>query len=156
LADALLQPGVVGWLGSGDALRGARYRFNYTRNGTPEARFVYLPHSVALAPDRALMPVFDGISASAPLTRARLVAGLRLEWSTWATRTPQWEGVQIRTVARYSNSVVAVEYDIRGVTVGDLPGLAIDPTQTLVGLELWLVAADGSGQRSYTRYAIAP
>lgn len=151
LEDHLLQPGMLGWLGEADAVRGARYQAAYARNGGTETRRAWLPTAV-LAQPAARHPVFKGVSSSAPLSVAALNAGLALDWSDWAAAHPDLHLLGLRVTLRYASRADVFDFDISGLTSGRLP--AIITTETALGHEIWLTAVNPQGQRLVTRYAL--
>lgn len=151
LEDQLLQPGMLGWLGGADAVRGARYQAAYTRAGVAETRRAWLPTAVLEQPAER-HPRLVGVSSSAPLTVAALNAGLALNWADWATANPDLRLLSVRVAIRYADHVDAYDFEVSGLTQGRLPALA--GTGGQIGHELWLSAVDPLGQRLVTRYAL--
>jgi hypothetical protein len=155
-SDHLLQPGVVGWLGAADALRGARYTGSFTPLGTstPELRRSFLSTS-AVTQAAARHPSLDGVSSTAALTADQLRFGLKLKWETWAVANPELRLVQVRAVVRYADRVSLRELDAPATGFE----LTIPPTGAVGGLaptgyDVWLIAVNPQGLRLLTRYAL--
>ncbi len=154
--DNLLQPGVVGWLGGADALRGARYNASFTplAIGTPEQRRSFL-NTGAVTQAAARHPSLDGVSSSAAITADQLRVGLKLKWETWATANPDLTLMQIRAVVRYADRVSLRELDAPATGFE----LTIPPTGAVGGLtptayDVWLIAVNPQGLRLLTRYTL--
>jgi hypothetical protein len=158
LGDTLLQPATVGWVGGADTVRNARYQASYTLDGAAETRVALLGGDLsANGGNAARYPSLDGVSATAPLSRSALAAGLTLTWANWAAANPELRltGVQVvlRQDAVFSSSDVPVLPGVNRVT---LPAMVDDPAQPWTSAELWLHSQDSLGRRLVSRYDLKP
>lgn len=155
LFDRLLQPGVLGWLGGIDALRGARYSARYSLDGgvteTTQRAFLGAP-AQALAAERH--PVADGVSGTAPITVTALRAGLTLKWTQWATAQPDLRVRQVLLVLRDGSDLEVVPLTPVGAEAVqvDLPPVTV--ISSAGEHEVWLLAEDGQGRLLATRYLV--
>ncbi|MFG6487224.1 hypothetical protein ACG04R_11130 [Roseateles sp. BYS78W] len=159
VGDIAIQSSSVGWVGSTDSVRAAKYLVNYTLSGTSETRTVYLRADVPSAPATARFPVLDGLTSNLVLRAADLQGGTyALDWHTWAAANPDLRIVEIKRVFRPADGTAPTVLD----TTVPLPpktavtlSTAYTPTSTVTS-ELWLQATDSQGRRFHTRYTSSP
>lgn len=157
--DLAIQRAAVGWVGSADSVRGAKYVVSYTLAGAVETRNAYLRADVLADPAVARFPALDGLTANLPLRAVDLQAGtLALNWATWAAANPDLRLVEIKRVFTPVGGGTPVVLD----TAVPLPpkatvtlGAAYAPTAAVTS-ELWLQAMDPQGRRLHTRYTGKP
>lgn len=161
LADTLLQPASVGWLGGADTLRNAKFQASYAVGSSSELRLGWLRAALATStPAQARFPVLDGVSSSAPLSLSSLNAGATLSWASWAKANPDLRLSLVRAVALGSGSsqvqdrspALAVSTSSLALPAGLFSASGFSPS----GYELWLRAVDGSGRIYDTRYSVQP
>lgn len=154
--DQLLLPGAVGWLGTADGQHGALYKASFTRGVGPDSRRAHLPAAALLAVPAARHPQLDGVSASAPLSRAAFAQGVKLSWAQWAKAQPDLRLLQARLLFRYPSGPITERSVLAspGSTELDFPSASATGPQAPAAVELWLSAADGAGRRYYTRYSL--
>jgi hypothetical protein len=154
VGDTAIQRSAVGWIGSADSLRGARFSINYSLSGTSETRTAYLRADVLGDPAPSRFPSLDGVSATAVLTAAVLQSGgYTAAWSTWAAANPDMRLIELRRVYRPatgSPSIVEATVPLPPKTSVALTG-SFTPA-VAVTTEIWLGAQDAAGRRYYTRY----
>lgn len=158
LGDTLLQPATVGWVGGADTVRNARYQASYNIDGAAETRVALLGGDLAAnGSSPARYPSLDGVSATAPLARAALAAGLQLTWANWAAANPELRLGSVQVVLRndtvYASSEVPVLPGVNRVT---LPAMVDDAAMPWTSAELWLHSQDTLGRRLVTRYDLKP
>lgn len=165
VADTLLQPAILGWLGSADTLRNAKYLASFTLSGTTEIQPTWLRHELSsTAPAAGRFPVLDGVSASAVLSASSLQAGASLAWSTWAKANPDLRLSLVRTVLVLAGTAGTRVQEFRpaaavgGSTLSLPAGAYTLPTGSgsAQAYELWLRAQDGAGRIYDTRYRVQP
>lgn len=159
LADNLLQPASVGWVGGADTLRGAKYVVSYTLNDVAETRAALLPGDLpATAPAASRFPILDGVGISAPLTRIGVNAGLAMDWTTWAAANPDLRLTHARVVIRQVGQLTVREVPVMpGATKLTLPAVSAvtgKAATAVLAHELWLTALDSSGRQLVTRYTL--
>lgn len=155
VGDIAIQRAAVGWIGSVDSVRGAKYLVNYTMGGVAEMRSAWLRADVLGEPAAARFPALDGITAAAPLFAANLQGGtMVVNWSSWAAANPDLRLIEIKRVftrtAGGSPTVLDTAVPLPGKTTATL-GPAYTPTGSVTS-ELWLQAMDSQGRRFHTRY----
>ncbi len=153
LLDQFLQATTTSWLTGVDAQRGARYTLSYQRGTVTESRRAFLPANVQL-PSATRHPVFDNVSATAPLTVSGLGSGLSLKWGPWLAAQPDLKLLELRIVIRYSNRADTFFLQIDRQSEVLLP--SVIASVGAVAHEMWLVAEDVRGQQLHTRYTLAP
>jgi len=159
VGDLAIQRAAVGWIGSVDSVRAAKYVVSYTIAGVAETRNAYLRADVLGSPAAARFPALDGIAASGPLFAANLQGGaLSISWATWAAANPDLRLIEIKRVFTPTAGGAPTVLD----TVAPLPpktavtlSTAFTPAGT-VNSELWLQAMDSQGRRFHTRYTAKP
>lgn len=155
LFDRLLQPGVLGWLGGVDALRGARYSARYSLDGgTTESTQRAFLGAPAVAQPSERHPVADGVTATAPITVAGLRAGLSLKWTSWAGAQPD---LRVRSVLLVLRDGVDLEVTPLNPVGSEGTQVDLPPTIPLSASgehEIWLLAEDGQGRLLATRYLV--
>ncbi len=153
IADHALLASSLGWIGSMDALRGAKYQFSMTVGTTPETKAVYLRAEVPLeAPAATRFPTLNGIGASSPLLASAALSGLKVDWSTWLAANPDLRLISLRGVFSASGATTRiVEYTLPLVFKDPLT-LPVPPLLTATRMEYWLTAQDAQGRRLVTRY----
>ena len=155
----------MGWIGSVDSVRGARYLVNYTIASVNETRSVYLRADVLGEPAAARFPALDGLTSNLVLRAVDLQAGtlqggaMGFSWSTWSAANPDLRLIEIKRVFTPTAGGAPTVLE----TVAPLP-----PRTSLTSLgaayappvagkaELWLQAMDTQGRRLHTRYTGQP
>ena len=155
VGDIAIQRAAVGWIGSVDSVRGAKFLVNYTMGGVAETRSAWLRADVLGEPAAARFPALDGITAAAPLFAANLQGGtMVVNWSSWAAANPDLRLIEIKRVFTRttggSPTVLDTAVPLPGKTTATL-GPAYTPTGSVTS-ELWLQAMDSQGRRFHTRY----
>ena len=154
LADHALLASSLGWIGSMDALRGAKYQFTMTIGTAPETKAVYLRAEVPLeAPALARFPSLSVASSSSAFLASTALAGFTADWTAWATANPDLRLVSLRAVFNGSGGAQRIaEYPLPALAVTKLtlpaPPLGFAATR----IEYWLTAQDNQGRRLFTRY----
>lgn len=160
VGDLAIQRAAVGWVGTADSIRGAKYLVNYTLAGAVETRNAYLRADVLGDPAAARFPAIDGLTNNLPLRAVDLQTGtLALNWATWATANPDLRLIEIKRVftptAGGAPTVLDVTVPLPPKTTLSALGTAYMPPAE-VKSELWLQAMDAQGRRFHTRYVGAP
>lgn len=158
--DIALQRAAIGWIGSADSLRGAKFIANYALGGSTENRTAYLRADVLAQPAAARFPALNGISATAPLAASDLQSGaLALNWTAWANANPDMRLIEVKRVftpaAGGAPTVLNVPVPLPFKTTLASLGTAYAPSGSVTS-ELWLQAMDAQGRRFHTRYATKP
>ncbi|KQW51991.1 MULTISPECIES: carboxypeptidase-like regulatory domain-containing protein [unclassified Roseateles] len=159
VGDLAIQRSAVGWIGSVDSVRGAKYLINYSYAGVAETRSAWLRADVLGEPGAARFPVMDGVSVANPLAGASLQSGtLTINWATWAAANPDLRVIEVKRVFTPAAGGAPTVMD----TAVPLPprasvtlGSAFTPVGA-VASELWLQATDLQGRRFHTRYTAKP
>ncbi len=159
VGDLAIQRAAVGWIGSVDSVRGAKYLVNYTIAGVAETRNAYLRTEVLGDPAVARFPALDGIAAATPLFATSLQGGtLSINWSAWAAANPDLRVVEIKRVftptAGGAPTVLDTPVPLPAKTATTL-ATAYVPSASVTS-ELWLQAMDSQGRRFHTRYTAKP
>lgn len=159
VGDIAIQRSAVGWVGSVDSVRGARYLVNYTFSGTAETRNAYLRADVLGEPAAARFPAVDGVAVASPLFAANLQSGtLAINWSAWAAANPDLRLIEIKRVftpaAGGAPTVLDTTPPLPPKTAATL-SMAFTPVGAVTS-ELWLQASDSQGRRFHTRYTGKP
>ena len=162
-ADQSVFQGSSAWLGGSDVASGAKYSVTLTpRNGGAVVRSAVLRNGFgATAPADGRFPTLDEVKPGRTLASATLLAGMALNWKTWADANPDMRLLSVRLV-------------LSGATATD-PSLVFDATpahwqETTLdwapvtvpddfisgSVGLWLAAIDGAGRVYYTQYADIP
>ncbi|WP_310383800.1 hypothetical protein [Roseateles sp.] len=161
ITELVLKQSALGWLGSAESQRGAKYTASFTLDDKPlaETRVVYLPADVPTnmptdAP-AARFPAVDGLSSAKPLTAEAIRAGLTFNFATWAAANPDMRLISVRVllVGWLLPLFVDTEPPTAPLTTLTLAPVALSSSAT-VSAELWLGAQDSAGRRYYTRYAL--
>ena len=160
VGDLAIQRAAVGWVGTADSVRGAKYPVTYTISGTAETRNAYLRADVLGDPAAALFPALDGLTANLPLRAVDLQAGtLALDWHSWAAANPDLRLIEIKRVFTPTTggapTVLSTTVPLPPKTTLATLGAAFTPTGS-VKSELWLQAMDSQGRRFHTRYTGNP
>lgn len=155
VGDVAIQRSAVGWIGTVDSVRGAKFLASYTLSGSTETRTAYLRADVLGEPAVARFPALDGITTAAPLFAANLQSGtLVITWATWAAANPDLRLIEIKRVFRPtaggSPTVLDTTVPLPGKTSVTL-STAYTPASAVTS-ELWLQAMDTQGRRFHTRY----
>ena len=161
ITELVLKQSALGWLGSAESQRGAKYIASFTLDGKPlaETRVAYLPADVPtnVPPDAptARFPAIDGLSSAKPLTGGAIRAGLTINFATWAAANPDMRLISVRVllVGWILPLFVDTEPPHAPLTMLTLAPVAM-PSSATVSAEFWLGAQDSAGRRYYTRYAI--
>lgn len=162
LADTVLQQSSVGWLGSADSVRNAKFIANYTLAGGAETRAIYLPADVPTELPQARFPTLDGVSASAPLRSGQLLVGFTLNWGNWAAANPDLRLISIRSVLSIAEDASQAPLisdsapPLPPLTTFALAGITVPANFVATRYELWLGAQDAAGRRFFTRYTLQP
>jgi hypothetical protein len=88
-----------------------------------------------------------------------LLAGLKLNWATWAAANPDMRVIKVRTLLNNATQVPLIKDLVPGLP--PTTGLSLDaltPSDSVVptSYELWLSAQDSAGRRYLTRYSVLP
>ncbi len=155
VADVALPRAAVGWIGTADSVRAAKFVASYTLAGTAETRSAYLRADVLGDPATSRFATLDGISTSAPLFAANLQSGtLSISWTTWAAANPDLRLIEIKRVftptAGGAPTVLDTAVPLPGKTAVTL-STSFTPVDAVTS-ELWLQAVDSQGRRFHTRY----
>lgn len=159
VADLAIQRAAIGWVGSADSVRGAKYVASYALAGAVETRNTYLRADVLADSAATRFPALDGLTPNLPLRAVDLQAGtLALNWASWAAANPDLRLIEIRRVFTPVGGGTPVVLNTAvplppkaSVTLGDAYAPAADTRA-----ELWLQAMDGQGRRFHTRYTGKP
>lgn len=163
VGDLAIQRAAVGWIGSVDSVRGAKYLVNYAVSGVAETRNAYLRADVLGEPAAARFPALDGLTSNLVLRAVDLqlqntAGAFTLNWATWAAANPDLRLVEIKRVftptAGGTPTVLDTAVPLPPKTTVALSG-AYTPTAS-VKSELWLQAMDSQGRRFHTRYTAQP
>jgi hypothetical protein len=159
VGDVAIQRAAVGWIGSVDSVRGAKYLVNYTLAGAVETRNAYLRADVLGEPAAARFPAIDGLTANLALRAVDLqTATYSLDWTTWAAANRDLRLIEIKRVftptAGGTPTVLDTAVPLPPKTTVTL-GSAYLPTEA-GKTELWLQAMDSQGRRFHTRYSANP
>ncbi|MCV2370736.1 hypothetical protein [Roseateles oligotrophus] len=158
IAELVLRQSALGWLGSAESQRGAKYSASFTLDDKPltETRSAYLLADVPAVTPVARFPAIDGLSSSQPLTTAALRAGLTINFSNWAAANPDMRLISVRALLDGFVLPLYVDYEppSGGKTALVLAPVAW-PSSATMTVEFWLGAQDAAGRRYYTRYALA-
>jgi len=157
LSDTLLQQPTLGWIGSVDAVAGAKFVVTYASwiTVTNQTANVYLPAGLPTSLGTSLFPAADGVTSAAPLTGANIVAGFNLSWATWAAANPDMKVFSVRTVIVSTGSPSVITDNV--VPRGTATGISVAPAALPAGFtptsyEVWIGAIDNLGHRYYTLY----
>jgi hypothetical protein len=158
VGDIAIQRSAIGWVGTVDSVRGAKYLINYTIAGVAETRTAWLRADVLGSSAAARFPTLDGVAAASPLFASALQGGsLAVNWSTWAAANPDLRIVEIKRVFTPGGgapTVIDTTAPLPPKTAATL-STAYTPTGTVTS-ELWLQAMDAQGRRFHTRYTGSP
>lgn len=159
VGDIAIQRAAVGWIGSVDSVRGAKYLVNYSVAGAAETRNAWLRADVLGELAAARFPAIDGLGTANPLAAANLQNGtLSINWSAWAAANPDLRIIEIKRVftpaAGGAPAVLATAAPLPPRTAVTL-ATAFVPAGTVTS-ELWLQAMDAQGRRFHTRYTAKP
>lgn len=157
--DHVLRSTRIDWVGSIDAVPGARYRIQTLTLGSgSENNTTRLTTDLPLTDDQTVYPLPDGLSAGAPLTIADFTAGLTVNWATWAAANPQLAMVEVRGVIR-STATAPVKQSVMIMplsgTQAVLPAFTAIPGDA-VSYHLWLIAKDADGRRYVSKITAQP
>lgn len=155
VGDLAIQRSAVGWVGSADSLRGAKYLVNYTISGVAETRNAYLRADVVGDPAATRFPTLDGLTTNLTLRAVDLQSGsYAINWAAWAAANPDLRLIEIKRVftptAGGTPTVLDTTVPLPPKTTATL-STGYTPTGS-VKSELWLQAVDGQGRRLHTRY----
>ena len=158
ITELVLKQSAIGWLGSAESQRGAKYSASFTLDDKPlaETRTAYLPADVPLQAPAQRFPAIDGLSSGQPLTANAIRAGLTINFASWAAANPDMRLISVRVllVGFVLPLFVDTEPPNPPKTTLALAPVAL-PNSATVSAELWLGAQDAAGRRYYTRYALA-
>lgn len=155
VGDLAIQRAAVGWIGSVDSVRGARFIASYTIGGAAEVRNTWLRADVLGEPATARFTALNGVTADSPVLAAALQSGtLVINWSTWAAANPDLRLIEIKRVftpvAGGAPTVLDTPAPLPPKTTATL-STAHTPAGAVTS-ELWLQAMDAQGRRFHTRY----
>jgi hypothetical protein len=157
IAESVLQQSSLGWLGSAESQRGAKYSASFSLDGKPltDTRVAYLPADVPVATATARFPALDEVSTSKPLTAEAIRAGLTIKFAAWAAANPDMRLISVRVVLLGDAKpfFVDTEPGLAPIAALSLPAIAL-PSSATMTVEFWLGAQDAAGRRYYTRYAL--
>ncbi|MDR3480905.1 MAG: hypothetical protein P4L91_09345 [Burkholderiaceae bacterium] len=156
LSDTLLQAPALGWLGSVDAVIGAKYVITYASwiTVTNQSANAYLPANLPTNLATSLFPAVDGVTASAPLTGATITAGFTLSWANWAAANPNMKVFMVRTVISSTGASPVITDNT--VPFGNATSVAVAASTLPAGYvptayEVWIGAVDSLGHRYFTQ-----
>lgn len=160
LDDYVLQYPSLGWFGKQDSTRGALYTLSAQPiSGSSNLSTVALPSDVPTATPSTTYPLPDGLSATAPLTCAQVLAGIHVTWNSWAAANPTLRMQSVQSVATGASALTpwvqrAPVYPL-STNVTDVPAVA-SPPSTASGCWLWMVAQDRQGRHYISKIVAAP
>ncbi|KQV60156.1 hypothetical protein ASC95_01380 [Pelomonas sp. Root1217] len=159
VGDIAIQRSAVGWIGSADSVRGAKFITSYTISGVAETRNAWLRADVLGEPAATRFPSLDSVSAASPVFAASLQSGtLMINWSAWAAANPDLRLIEIKRVftpaAGGAPTVLDTTVPLPPKTAATLSA-AYTPVGSVTS-ELWLQAMDAQGRRFHTRYSGKP
>jgi hypothetical protein len=159
VGDLAIQRSAVGWVGTADSLRGAKFIANYTIGGVAETRTAYLRADVLADPAASRFPAIDGLTANLVLRAVDLQSGsYAINWAAWAAANPDLRLIEIKRVFTPSGGVAPTVLDTT-VPLPPKTTVTLSTAYTPVGTvksELWLQAVDAQGRRFHTRYTAQP
>ncbi|HEY8876984.1 MAG TPA: hypothetical protein VIN03_05425 [Roseateles sp.] len=160
VGDLAIQRAAVGWIGTVDSVRAAKFIVSYSIAGVAETRNAYLRADVLGDPAASRFPTLDGVSAANPVFAATLQGGsLAINWSAWAAANPDLRLIEIKRVftptAGGAPTVLSTAAPLPPKTAATL-ATAFTPPAGGVTSELWLQAMDAQGRRFHTRYTGKP
>ena len=155
VGDVAIQRAAVGWIGSVDSVRGAKFITSYSISGVAETRNAWLRADVLGEPATTRFPGVDSVSAASPVAAASLQSGaLVINWAAWAAANPDLRLIEIKRVftptAGGAPTVLDTTPPLPPKTAATL-GTAYTPVGSVTS-ELWLQAMDAQGRRFHTRY----
>jgi len=159
VGDLAIQRSAVGWIGTADSVRGAKYPITYTLAGANEIRNAYLRADVLGEPATARFPAINGLTTNLQLRAVDLQSGTyAIDWTAWAAANPDLRVIEIKRVftptAGGAPTVLDTTVPLPPKTTVTL-STTYTPTVT-VKSELWLQAMDSQGRRFHTRYSANP
>ncbi|KQV89472.1 hypothetical protein [Pelomonas sp. Root1237] len=159
VGDIAIQRSAVGWIGSADSVRGAKFIASYTISGVAETRNAWLRADVLGEPAATRFPSVDSVSAASPVSAASLQSGTRvINWAAWAAANPDLRLIEIKRVftptVGGAPTVLDTSVPLPPRTVATL-STAYTPVGSVTS-ELWLQAMDAQGRRFHTRYTGKP
>ncbi|WP_457391711.1 hypothetical protein [Roseateles sp. P5_E1] len=159
VGDIAIQRSAVGWIGSADSVRGAKFIASYTISGVAETRNAWLRADVLGEPAATRFPSVDSVSAASPVSAASLQSGsLVINWGAWAAANPDLRLIEIKRVftptAGGAPTVLDTSVPLPPKTAATL-STAYTPVGSVTS-ELWLQAMDAQGRRFHTRYTGKP
>ncbi|WP_457444570.1 hypothetical protein [Roseateles sp. P5_E4] len=159
VGDIAIQRSAVGWIGSADSVRGAKFIASYTISGVAETRNAWLRADVLGEPAATRFPSVDSVSAASPVSAASLQSGsLVINWAAWAAANPDLRLIEIKRVftptAGGAPTVLDTSVPLPPKTAATL-STAYTPVGSVTS-ELWLQAMDAQGRRFHTRYTGKP
>lgn len=160
VGDLAIQRAAVGWIGTVDSVRAAKYIVSYSSGGVAETRNAWLRADLLGDPAASRFPALDGVSAASPVFAATLQSGaLAINWSAWAAANPDLRLVEIKRVftrtAGGAPTVIDTPPPLPPKTAATL-ATPFAPPASGVASELWLQAMDAQGRRLHTRYTAKP
>ncbi|MCV2352786.1 hypothetical protein LNV09_01275 [Paucibacter sp. B2R-40] len=157
ITELVLKQSALGWLGSAESQRGAKYMASFTLDdkALTETATAYLPADVPAESATARFPAIDALSSSQPLTAQAFRSGLTFNFATWAAANPDMRLISVRVllVGFILPLFVDTEPPNAPLTTLTLAPVAL-PSSATVSAEFWLGAQDSTGRRYYTRYAL--
>lgn len=158
LSDTLLQPPTLGWLGSVDAVVGAKYVVNYASwiTVTNQTANAYLPTNLPTNLATNVFPALDGVSGGSPLTGTNIVAGPAVSWTGWAALNPNMKVFSVRTVVSGAGASPIITDN--AAPFSNATNMTLAPTTLPTGFvptsySIWIGAVDSLGHRYFTQYA---
>ncbi|MDR7268677.1 hypothetical protein J2X20_001306 [Pelomonas saccharophila] len=159
VGDIAIQRAAVGWIGSVDSVRGAKFITSYTIGGVAETRNAWLRADVLGEPAITRFPRIDSVSATSPVSAASLQGGtLVINWAGWAAANPDLRLIEIKRVFTPTAGGAPTVLDT-AVPLPPKTTATLSTAHTPAGAEtseLWLQAMDSQGRRFHTRYTAQP
>ena len=150
LNDSLIQKPSPGWVGSQDAVRGAKFVASVSLMGTAtETVTPYLPADVPTDLSLGQFP-----RPNAPIAPDGLAAGFQLQWGNWADQNPTLRVFMLRIITLDSNGVISLQdFPVANpfANAFNLPATAAAPA-----FQVWMGAVDNLGRRFYSNLASPP
>jgi hypothetical protein len=158
LSDTLLQQPALGWIGSNDAVAGAKFVVSYLSwiTVTNQNANAYLATTLPSVLTTNMFPAIDGVSSGAPLTGASIAAGFTLSWASWAAAHPNMRVISVRTVI--AGAGASPQITDNPVPLDNVTSAKVNPTVLPAGFvpttyEVWIGAVDNLGHRYFTQLA---
>lgn len=159
VGDIAIQRAAVGWIGSVDSVRGAKFIASYSISGVAETRNAWLRADVLGEPAVTRFASLDSVSTTSPVSAVSLQSGsLIVNWAGWAAANPDLRLIEIKRVFTPTAGGAPVVLDT-AVPLPPKTTATLSTAHTPAGAEtseLWLQAMDNQGRRFHTRYTAKP